>query len=148
MARTISATAHHEAAHAVVAEDTGMDVRQKSLVLLLHRAGWQVNGVEVDLVRATARVELQSYDGRLVTLDARNGRATLTREQVERSNVTVGRRGDRCRVERLQTRFLGRDLVGLGMRSGLRALCRYLADNSPRSLPATAFRAGFASLLG
>jgi hypothetical protein len=72
----------------------------------------------------------RSYTGRLVTLDADGlGRVTVTREQREAETVLVGRRGDRMPVERLTTRFLGRNRCH-GIRSGMRAVAHYLADNA------------------
>ena len=90
--------------------------------------GWTVNAIELDLVVQSLRIELRN-GGRVVTFDARNGKATITRELVEREGVAVGRRGDRCRVERLRTVFVGRTVLP-GLRSGLRALSDYVADNA------------------
>jgi hypothetical protein len=100
----------------------------------LESVGWQILALDVDLSRETARVEVRRADGLNVTFDARNGRASLTREMIETETVRVGRRGDVTRVERIRPRFVGR-VSGLGVRQGLRALCDYLSDNAVRALP-------------
>lgn len=97
----------------------------------LERIGWHVLSVEVDLVAESARMELRC-GANLVTFDARNGAATTTREVLWSETVVVGRRGDRCRVDRLRTRFIGRERHE-GMRSGLRWLAGYIAENGSRS---------------
>lgn len=112
---------------------------------ILERAGWTIVNADLDTVRETLRLELRR-DDLLVTFDARNGRATTTRERVRSQTVTVGRRGDRCPVDRLKTEFVGRQRHE-GARSGLRWLTRYVADNSVRALPATDVRLAFAPIL-
>ena len=91
--------------------------------------GWEVHALELDLVRGRGRLELCRRDGRLVTLDAQGGRATITREHLFESVAVVGRRGDRIPVRRVGARFLGRSHHE-GVRSGLKALAHYVADNS------------------
>jgi hypothetical protein len=106
------------------------DRRARVLSASLGRLGWECTQADVDLVAGTARVCFRSYTGRLVTLDADGlGRVTVTREQREAETVLVGRRGDRMPVERLTTRFLGRNRCH-GIRSGMRAVAHYLADNA------------------
>lgn len=119
----------------------------RTLAASLESIGWSVAAVEIDLVTSTARVELR-YGALVLTLDARNGRCTITRERVHTETVVVGRRGDRCPVERLRTEFLGRTRHE-GIRSGLRWLCAYVADNTdPGALvSARNVRALFAPLL-
>lgn len=106
-----------------------LDIQERANATL-QSMGWTIMSVEVDLTAETARIEVKGHDGRLLTLDARNGKATLIREQTEIATVVFGRRGDRCPVERLRVRFLGRHIVGAGVRSGLRGLAVYLDDNS------------------
>jgi hypothetical protein len=100
----------------------------RSLVVGLERIGWQLLAVDIDLDAETARIEMRR--GALcVTFDAQHGRASITRDLIERETVRVGRRGDSFRAERIKTCFLGRER-GLGLRSGLRALSHYVADNA------------------
>lgn len=121
---------------------------QRALVRALESAGWRLRAVEIDTHRATARVELVRADGLLVTLDARDGRASITREMTDREVVAVGRRGDRSRAERLHMRFVGRSRHE-GVRSALRSLCNYVEDNAPvGKLPRSSVRALFAPLMG
>lgn len=104
--------------------------RMTALVHALEGAGWQLMTAEIDTHNATARIEIKGCNGRLVTLDARNGSATVTREQMAVETVRVGRRGDVFRAERLRTEFLGRSRYP-GLRSAMRSLAHYLADNAP-----------------
>jgi hypothetical protein len=112
----------------------------------LESAGWRILALELDLASGTARVEVRRADGLNVTFDARNGRASLTREMIETDTVKVGRRGDVARVERVRPRFVGR-ASGMGARQGLRALCDYLADNAVHALPAGDVRNLFRPLM-
>ena len=113
-----------------VASLTIADQRARVLSASLGRLGWECVQADIDLAANTARVCFKSYAGRLVTLDADGlGRVTVTREQMETQTVLVGRRGDRMPVERLATRFLGRARC-LGIRSGMRDVAHYLADNA------------------
>lgn len=111
----------------------------------LERLGWNVTSVDIDLVRGTARIELRRGD-RLVTFDARNGRATTTRERIRRTLATVGRRGDVTVVERLQLEFVGRERHE-GIRSGLRWLANYVGDNATRPALRGEARAAFRLIL-
>ena len=117
----------------------------RELPARLERIGWVLSSVEIDLANSTARVEVRRGE-LLVTFDARNGKATTTREQIVTERVVIGRRGDRCPVDRLRTVFLGR-AHHEGIRSGLRWLCSYLADNAPVQIPAREVRALFAPLM-
>lgn len=117
-----------------VSDGAGL-VRSSATVLVatLERAGWQLLSFEVDVDRATARVEILGSNGRLVTLDACNGRATLTREVVSFRTETCGAGGARgrgFRAERLRAEFIGRSQYP-GLRSAMRGLAHYLADNAP-----------------
>lgn len=113
--------------------------RVSALALGLEAAGWRVLALELDLSRETVRIEVRRADGLNVVFDARNGRASLTREVIETEAVRVGRRGDVARVERLRPRFVGR-VSRLGVRQGLRVFCDYLADNTSVALPSGAVR--------
>ena len=123
-----------------------VDSRVSDLVQALEQAGWRLTSAEIDTHASTARIEIKGGD-RLITLDARNGRATLTREIVRIDTVRVGRRGDTCRVDRLHTTFLGRSRYD-GLRSAMRGLANYLADNAPiAALPISDTRRLLAPLL-
>lgn len=95
----------------------------------LESIGWQILALDINATDGHARIELRCGD-RLITFDARDGKATTTRERAEVETVSVGRRGDRFRAERLRVRLLGRDRHH-GMRSGLRWLASYLEQNAP-----------------
>lgn len=111
----------------------------------LERAGWQIGAVDVDLVRRTARIELRSGN-RLVTFDARNGRAVTTRELVDIQTEKRGRRGDIYRSECIHMRLMGREKHG-DAASGLAWLADYIAENSSTALPAGEVRAMLAPVL-
>lgn len=128
---------------------TGTEVAtpaQRTLVHTLERLGWSIASAEVNLVAGTARIELRRADGLLVTLDARNGNVSITRERVRVEVEVTGRRGDRCRSEVLRTEFLGRTRHE-GIRSGLRALASYVEDNATTTTPRFTARSAFAALL-
>lgn len=121
--------------------------RSASIVRGLELAGWTLVSMEVDAIANTGRVEVVSFDGRVVTLDVRGGKGTVTREQRTYRTETVGRRGDRMPVERVGHSFLGRTAVA-GVRSGLRMVADYIADNAPAgALPRSSARALLAPLL-
>ncbi len=137
-----------ETGRRVAAIEAAYEARERALVHSLERIGWSVVAFEICPIEWRARVELRSADGLLVTLDSDGlGRTTLTRERVYREVASVGRRGDRALVERVRSSFLGRDRCS-GVRSGLRALAHYVADNAPTGrLPASDVRAMIAPLL-
>lgn len=133
-----------------IARTRGMDLRhesaQRALVHALEANGWSLLTCELDMHHQTARVELKRVDGRRVTLDARNGKATIIREQDRTRRVLVGaggcesgRGGLPC--DRTAPEFLGRTRHE-GARSALRSLCAYLADNAAgeRTVPAVRLR--------
>lgn len=100
-----------------------------ALQIGLERVGWTIIAAEIDLSRGTARIEVKRSDGRYITFDARNGRSTITREHMGRHNVLIRQvRGGHI-SERIEMTFLGRSSHE-GARSGLRALCSYIADNA------------------
>lgn len=102
---------------------------QRAIACALERMGWQMLAVDVDMVAETARIEVKRRDGLLVTLDARIGSASITREMMRTETTIVGRRGDRFLAERLRYEFLGRQRY-TGVRSATRGLCYYLAENA------------------
>lgn len=120
---------------------------QDLLVATLERLGWSIAAAEVNLVANTARVELRRADGLLVTLDARDGRASITRERVRTVIERRGRRGDRYRAETLHTEFIGRTRHPDGIRSAMRSLCNYVEDNAIVDTPRFTARRAFAALL-
>lgn len=107
----------------------------------LELAGWDI--LALDVGPGTLRIELQRQ-GRLVTLDARNGTASVTREHVETLVQKRGRRGDVYRPETLSVTFLGRQRYE-GVRSAMRGLANYVVDNSP--LPLIGERRVFRALI-
>lgn len=104
----------------------------------LESMGWELLTCEIDLACAAARIELRCGD-RHVTLDAREGRASITRERRVAKSVAVGRRGDRFLAERVGYELIGRTRHE-GVRSALRHLCSYVASNGTRALPPGAVR--------
>ena len=119
---------------------------QRTLVHTLERLGWSLTSAEVDLVTNAARIELRRVDGLLVTLDARYGTVSITRERVRVEVKRMGRIGDRYRAGALRTDFLGRTRHE-GIRSGLRALANYVEDNATTAAPRFTARPAFAALL-
>ena len=101
----------------------------RALQHTLARGGWAIMAVEIDLTASTARVEIKRDDGLYVTLDARNGHASITRERVSLRRVDSPVGSGRWRPERLHTEFIGRQRFE-GPRAALRGLCNYLADNA------------------
>ena len=98
----------------------------KALAYGLHVAGWEVRAIDVDLVAGRLVVELHRYDGRWVYLAARaDGGASIERWH-RRTVVTRYRGGPEC--DGFEDQFLGRSRA-CGIRSGLRSLSNYIADN-------------------
>lgn len=110
--------------------DTGTAIagRARSIEQALAAIGWQLLSVDIDIDREAARIELKRGDLH-VMLDARHGRASLTREIHDRRQQRIGRKGDITVVERIEPRLLGRTRCD-GLRSGLRTLSHYVADNA------------------
>jgi hypothetical protein len=109
------------------------DRNVRALQVGLARAGWELRALDIDLTTGRARIEVTDDGGRLLTFDAdRHDRASLTVEAREMRRATVGRRGDRCVVDRLETKLLWRHHYE-GVRSGLRNFCNYLEDNAPNA---------------
>lgn len=104
----------------------------RSLSTGLERIGWALVNVEIDVPSEAARIELRR-DRLFVTFDAKGGKASITRETLAHETVKFGRRGDIFRADRVRFEFLGRT-SGLGLRSGLRALSHYVADNALRPI--------------
>lgn len=104
----------------------------KALERTLERAGWRIMAADIDMSRETARIELRRGE-LFVTFDARNGKATTTRERQEVKQERAGRRGDIYMAERLHMHFIGRAHHD-NARDGLSWLAGYLADNSAGAL--------------
>lgn len=120
----------------------------RALAVGLERSGWKLVACEIDLVRGRARIEVESFDGLVVTLDAEAHRASITRERIRYETVLVGRRGDRMPWPRVRMEFIGRQRYE-GPRAALRGLCNYLEDNAPiATLPRYSVRALVAPLMG
>lgn len=98
----------------------------------LEAIGWQLLNVEIDTQRETARIELKRGDLH-VLFDARNGRASLTREMRDTRQQRIGRKGDITVVDRIEPRFLGRTRCE-NLREGLQALSHYVADNAAAAI--------------
>lgn len=107
--------------------------RHMRMVVALELIGWHLVAVDADIPAEMLRIELRRGNLR-ITYHCDHGRASITREVIERRQEPTGRRGDRCIVERIGHVFLGR-LTGMRMREGLRALSHYVADNAPTPIP-------------
>jgi len=116
------------------------------LTRALSLLGWELAHADIDADRGFARLELRRDDGLILTFAADSGRVSTTRERAVRTTHTVGRRGDRAVVERVSVEFIGRTRH-LGVRSGLRWLAGYIAENTAVALPPSAVRALLAPLL-
>lgn len=108
----------------------------------LERAGWMLKNADIDLVNNRARIEV-ARGSRYVTLDVRNGQASVTREEMDQREIAVGRRGDRARVTRIEPRLLGRERFPVGgVRNALRFFADYIDQNGSGELVGgEAFRA-------
>lgn len=130
------------------APQTGKDIAIAAACDLerkLESLGWQLLSVEVDVIAETARIELAQGALR-VMLDARNGRASITREMMICTQHRIGRKGDFMVVRDIAWVFIGRQACG-GFRSGLRTLAHYIADNSQLALSHAEARDFFRPLL-
>lgn len=109
------------------------EIAIKALAFGLERIGWEARDVDIDLVAGRVVVELMRSDGRLVRLTATEDYAVLERfhrRWREPANARRPQLGDGLGYE-----FLGR-IQAEGPRSGLRALCSYVADNPAPGLAA------------
>lgn len=122
-------TTYAQSADLLAADEKALTASSNALVAALEAIGWDLLSVEVDLVAETARIELRSGD-LAVLFDARNGRASITRDRIVPQLHRIGRKGDITVVERLHPIFIGRQRCG-GLRGGLRTLSHYVADNAP-----------------
>ena len=131
-----------------------LELGRRVLVSRALRAwGWEVRAVDIDLIEGRWRVELLRNDGVLVTLDANEQlkRGSITRERTHIRRVCVGAGGCVSRsggmpVERLTTEMIGRTPVA-GVRSGLKALSHYVADNAAVPLDRLSARNTFRMLI-
>ena len=115
---------------AAVATSAKYRALQTGLALI----GWELLAVEADVPAGKLRMELRDAGSLRLTFDARPGCSFLTRERAEVEQVKVGRKGDVFIADRIRMRFLGRQRAE-GLRSGLRMLAVYIADNSAIPLP-------------
>lgn len=130
------------------APQTGKDIAITAagdLERTMESLGWQLLSVEIDVTAETARIKLSRGNLR-VMLDARNGRASITREMMTCTQHRTGRKGDVTVVSRITPVFIGRQACG-GVRSGLRTLAHYIADNSQLALSHAKARDLFRPLL-
>ena len=119
----------------------------------LQSCGWDLRTVDIDLVGESCRVELMRRDGLLVTLDANSvlRRGTITREYSVSRRITVGAGGcvsnrGGLPSDRVSMQLLGRSHVS-GMRSGIKALAHYVADNTDSPIGRLVMRDSFRALL-
>ena len=104
----------------------------RALACGLQRIGWEIREVDIDTVAGRAVVRLHRFDGRWLHLAADDiGRASLERWQRD-AIVYRYRGGPQC--DGHEDRFLGRSRHE-GLRSGLRSLCTYIADNPAPGFP-------------
>jgi hypothetical protein len=103
------------------------------LAKVLERHGWEVRSIDIDLVAGRATVEIHRFDGRWVYL-AGSSEGSVNLERWARTRtVSRYRGGPEC--DSFKDQFLGRSRPE-GLRSGLRALCNYIADNPAPGFPA------------
>lgn len=126
-----------------------MDARHEALTIATERIGWEVTSLEIDAERGTARVWAQGMQSDLrVMLDLRGGKATIERFRQRHHAETIGRRGDRCRVDRITDDFIGRFKFA-DQREALREFVEYLvANGSAPHLPASGIAALLAATTG
>jgi hypothetical protein len=122
-----------DAAMAPAAEDRQLAEADRRAVFLsraLSPLGWECTHAEIDLDAGTARIGFKHGSGRIVTVAVDGlGRASVTREQLLEGGAHVKHRGN-CFLERpMTTEFLGRTRHE-GIRSALRTVANYLADNT------------------
>lgn len=130
---------------------TNLPAPARRLAAVLQSAGWEPRNLDIDLVEGRLGVELHRADGRWVWLHAdAHGRVHLERWH---RTTTIGTRatdvGRIAQSTQLSDDFIGRVRCE-GLRSGLRRLCAYVADNPAPgfpALPAPAIRAALAPLL-
>jgi hypothetical protein len=105
------------------------DLAQRHLSRALALLGWQCMQADVDVVARAMRIELKRGDGRLLTLDIRPGHASITREHVVHTQARIGPHWNRTVVDRLSTRFLGRERFS-DPRDAALSLAAYVSDNA------------------
>ena len=99
----------------------------------LQRHGWDIRTVEIDLIAERAIVEIHRFDGRWVYL-AGKAQGSVNLERWHRTpTVYRYRGGPQC--DWFDDQFLGRSRPE-GLRTGLRSLCKYIADNPAPGFPA------------
>ena len=95
--------------------------------------GWDIRTVEIDLIANRAIVEIHRFDGRWIHLAGSPDRPVNLERWHRTPTVYRYRGGPQC--DGFNDQFLGRTRPE-GLRSGLRSLCTYLADNPAPGFPA------------
>jgi hypothetical protein len=105
---------------------------RRQFALIERASGFSLRALDVE---TDGRARLEMSDGETVlTLDRDTlGRVSLTHERVVRYETSVGRSGDRQRVERLMHQFVERRHP-TGWRSGMRLLGQHVAPTGYRTL--------------
>jgi hypothetical protein len=113
-------------------------------------AGWDLRVVDVDLVAGRLVVEIHRFDGRWLYLAARaDGGATLERWHRTATVKRAFGAPNGAQFDTFDDQFLGRSRAE-GIRSGLRSLSTYIAENpcpGRTALPVSTVRALLAPLL-
>lgn len=121
-----------------------------ALMRTMHRAGWALDWVDLDLTGSAPRLEIRAtrYDGRWVRAYVDQlGRATLERFQRKRGlGMAKNQKGRRPLVPLVDDHFMGRQRYE-GGRSMMRGLCAYLTDNALHPVALADMRAAWAALM-
>lgn len=100
---------------------------QRAIERTLDRIGWELRSIEVNVATRHARVEVRRAET-IVTLDASDRSASVTRERQRVRAETIGPHWNRTRVERLGHELVGRSKHGT-FAEGLASLATYMVDN-------------------
>lgn len=101
-----------------------------------ERAGWDLREVDVDLVTGRMVVRIHRFDGRWLYLAARaDGGATLERWHRTATVKRAFGAPNGAQFDTFDDQFLGRSRAE-GIRSGLRSLSTYIAENPCPGRPA------------
>ena len=97
-----------------------------ALCQTLERHGWEVRNIDIDLIAERAIVEIHRFDGRWVHLSGKTHESVSIERWHRTPTVYRYRGGPQC--DGFNDQFLGRSRPE-GLRTGLRSLCKYIADN-------------------
>lgn len=100
---------------------------QRAIERALGRIGWELRSIEVNTATRHARVEVRRAET-IVTLDASDRGASITRERQRVRVVTIGPHWSRSVQERLGHELIGRSKHGT-FAEGLASLATYMIDN-------------------